>query len=122
MTNLCIAAFGVRTIAGDRWSTNPGPTDGIGTLARFNYPTGLVYNRGTLYVIDFGSAAVRAIKENKWNVSTVVGGNGGGYLDGAGTVAKLNGPFAITIDSASQVIYFTEIVNFVIRRFDLASG
>lgn len=49
----------VTTFAGTA-NTN-GSTDGIGSVARFNNPTGIIYNAGYLYVTDYGNEIIRKV-------------------------------------------------------------
>ena len=77
----------VTAIAGSR----PGFSDGIGTDAMFDSPSGIALDAGgTLYVADTGNNAIRRVTPDG-RVSTIA-------RDG------LNGPIGITVDRSGRVI------------------
>jgi sugar lactone lactonase YvrE len=92
-----------------------GSADGIGTLATFNSPSGLVVDSvGMLYVADRANNLVRKITP-RGRVTTMAGVIAGGYLDGVGLTAKFTNPNAISID-ASGVLYIMDQNNHRIRK------
>ncbi|KDO21635.1 hypothetical protein SPRG_12876 [Saprolegnia parasitica CBS 223.65] len=111
----------VRKIALDGSVTNigsstAGHSDGTGTSAAFDTPTGVAVDvDGTVYVVDTGNHCIRAIDAND-NVITIAGVPGSnGMQDGAGSTAMFSGPQFIYIDP-DGVLYVTDSMNFSIRR------
>jgi sugar lactone lactonase YvrE len=70
----------------------PGLTDGLGVIARFNHPTALAFDAvGNLYVADTGNNAIRKIAPSTL-VSTVV------------SPAMLNAPGGLAFDSSGRML------------------
>jgi uncharacterized repeat protein (TIGR01451 family) len=68
----------------------PGLTDGLGVIARFNHPTALAFDAlGNLYVADTGNNAIRKIAPSTL-VSTVV--------------SNLNAPTGLAFESAGRLL------------------
>jgi hypothetical protein len=106
----------VTTIAGT--GIEPGYSDGIGRLAQFKSPDGIVIDttdNDTIYVCDTGNGRIRAITQPTlddpdYHVTTVAGGNsrnhGKGtkkgkkdsFLDGVATSATFSSPSSIVFD------------------------
>ena len=120
----------VTTIAGggpgvERW----GHADGIGTNASFFHPAGIVVSsQGILYVSDADNNTIRELTPvgADWEVTTIAGTptqiptNGGfhlagGYADGNGKQALLNGPLGLAIDKEDN-LYVADSGNHVIRK------
>ncbi len=79
----------VSTLAG---SGTSGYTDGTGTSAKFNSPTGVaVDGAGNVYVADRSNHRIRKITASGV-VSTLAGSGTSGYTDGTGTSAKFSYP------------------------------
>ena len=90
----------VSTLAG---SGTSGYTDGTGTSAQFNYPTGVaVDGAGNVYVADQGNHRIRKITTSGV-VSTLAGSGTSGYTDGTGTSAKFSYPTGVAVDGAGNV-------------------
>jgi hypothetical protein len=92
----------VTTIAGLPGSF--GSTDGTGTDARFNQPTGVaVGSGGEIYVADSINNTIRRIAAG--GVVTTIAGTAGsaGILDGTGAAALFNQPFGVAIDSSGNL-------------------
>jgi hypothetical protein len=72
-------AGNVTTFAG---SGHMGYADGNGTAAKFNFPTGIVYNPndGAMYVVDHGNNMIRRI-DSSGNVTTYAGQKQGGFVN-----------------------------------------
>jgi streptogramin lyase len=78
----------VTTLAG---GNGPGFADGLGSAAKFNFPTGLACDKsGTIYVADFSNSRIRKITQGG-SVSTI-------------PATGLNLPYGIAIDGANNVI------------------
>jgi WD40 repeat protein len=106
------APYYVSTLAGN---DNGGAVDGVGPLARFSAPRGITAFEGFLYNVDQGSASIRKTKINDGTVTTLAGGSGFGYVNGAGQKAKFNGPIDIAV-GPDKYLYVTEFFNFKIRK------
>lgn len=101
-----IASGGVvTTIAG--WAGIWGSSDGTGTNALFNQPTGIsVDASGNLYVVDSGNDTIRKLTPSgtTWTSSTVAGSVGtSGSADGSGTTARFNYPVGVAVNAAGYV-------------------
>jgi sugar lactone lactonase YvrE len=95
----------VTTIAGQ--SATSGSADGIGSGARFNYPTGVaVDNSGNLYVADSYNNTVRKLAQIGTNwVVTTLGGMAGFYGtgDGTGNGARFANPNGVAVDRDGNI-------------------
>ncbi|MCB1157496.1 MAG: SMP-30/gluconolactonase/LRE family protein [Leptospiraceae bacterium] len=102
------------TIAGSAFVS--GSSDGAGTNALFNSPTGIVIGKdGYLYVVDSYNNKIRKIDTRNNTVSTVVGDGSIGSQDGNGTNARFNTPFGIAVDKNGN-LYISEYYNHTIRK------
>ena len=91
-----------------------GNTDGIGTAASFTGPISITQSPDTLYVISTESGALRTINKNTAEVKTIVNGSLiGGYRDGNGSVARIQGPWGIAIHE--DRLYVADTQNHRIR-------
>lgn len=117
---LVTAAGVISTYAGSPGSS--GTTDGTGTLARFNSPTGITYDSaGNLYVTDLGNSTIRKIASG--GVVTTLAGTAGtsGTADGTGNAASFNAPFGIALDSTTGTdLYVTDSNNNTVRKVTTA--
>jgi len=105
----------VTTIAG---SGVQGYSDGTGTAASFNDPTGISVDlSGNIYVADYGNNIVR--KVTPAGVVTTIAGSvlHAGSSDGTGPVASFNGPAGVGVDSSGNV-YVADSGNDTIRKID----
>src|SRR5436190_3672368 len=95
----------VATVSG--FSGNPGNTDGAGSIAAFNFPTGIAADRaGNLYVADQSNNSIRKITTSSgaWTVSTMGGqAQHPGSVDGTSTNALFKKPWGLTVDLAGNV-------------------
>lgn len=100
----------VTTLAG----STQGYADGVGTSAKFNFPTGVsVSTDGTIYVADFGNHRIRKVSADGV-VSTIVGSTQG-YADGVGMSAQFNNPSSVGLSSDGS-LYVTDMGNHLIRN------
>jgi sugar lactone lactonase YvrE len=101
----------VSTLAG---STASGNTDGTGTAASFNHPTGVAVDAsGNVYVADTNNNLIRKITP-AGVVSTLAGSTISGHADGTGTAASFCEPRGIAVD-ASGTVYVSDSGNNLFR-------
>lgn len=87
------------TVAG---TTSVGSTDGAALNASFQVISGLVLDpSGGLFISDGFNHKIRYLKDGV--VSTVIGAAGEGDVDGDASVAKINYPIGIDINSSGEV-------------------
>ncbi|HTZ20910.1 MAG TPA: protease pro-enzyme activation domain-containing protein, partial [Opitutaceae bacterium] len=102
----------VTTLAGSPGVS--GSTDGVGSAARFNYPTGIIVDStGNIYVADTNNNKIRKITPSG-TVTTLAGTGTAGHSDGPGTSATLNHPAGVAVDVAGTV-YVADKNNDTIR-------
>jgi len=92
----------VTTLAGDGFS---GSTDGAGSAASFNSPTGVaVDSSGNVYVADTNNHLIRKI-DSAGNVTTLAGVGDGvsGSTDGVGSAASFGSPNGVAVDGNGNV-------------------
>jgi hypothetical protein len=108
-------AGAVVTFAG---SGTTGSTDGTGTAARFNTPTGIAMDAaGNFYIADYGNNLIREITP-AGVVTTVAGSGSGGNVDGITTAAQFYSPIDLYIDN-SGTAYITDGTTHNIRKMSL---
>jgi len=115
---LVIATGIMTTVAGG--AGNSGPTDGIGTAARFNLPFGITTDGTNLFVTDYYDETIRKIVVATGEVSTVAGTVSPGSIDGNGTSAKFSYPNALTTDGTN--LYVADSSNYTVRKINITSG
>jgi DNA-binding beta-propeller fold protein YncE len=81
--------------------------DGSALQARFNFPHGLFYAGGVLFIADTGNHAVRVLKDGF--VCTLAGNGEAGDEDGAVSTAMMNKPTAVVYSNG--VLYITDSLN-----------
>lgn len=108
-----ISADGVvSTLAG---SGAAGSTNGQGTKATFDMPTGITINTlGELFVADYGSHLIRKVTADGL-VSTLAGNTTAGYVNAIGTSARFNQPAGIVADGAGN-LYVADAGNRAVRK------
>lgn len=104
----------VTTVAGS--AGRPGRADGPAGASRFNSPTGVAVDPvGNLYVADTGNHTLRRIVPGG-EVTTLAGCAGiKGFADGAGVLARFNGPADLAVDAAGNLIVMDRD-NHLVRR------
>jgi sugar lactone lactonase YvrE len=103
----------VTTVAGRQGEF--GNVDGIGTLARFRSPDGIVIDAaGNLFVADNFTYTIRKITLPSGEVTTFAGGNASDSTDpkhdDTGTRAAFLGPYSLAIDGAGN-LYVADVAN-----------
>ncbi|MBI3793985.1 MAG: fibronectin type III domain-containing protein, partial [Nitrospinae bacterium] len=119
------------TLAGTPLIT--GSTDGSGSAALFNFPTGITTDGSNLYVADGSNKTVRKIFPLLGGtfqggslglggvVTTFAGGAGVfGTTDGTGTGARFSFPYGLTTDGTN--LYVADTTNNTIRQVVIATG
>lgn len=106
--------FGVYTvIAGENGTA--GISDGTGTAARFNFPSGIAVDViGNLYVCDAFNNRIRKISAS--GVVTTLAGNDPGLMDGIGSGASFDTPLGICGDFENKAVYVADFNNHRIRK------
>jgi sugar lactone lactonase YvrE len=100
----------------------PGTTDGTGANARFNFPDGIAFDSGNLYVADESDNTIRKVVISTGAVTTFAGGVGiSDSVDAVGTAARFGLPIGITSDGAGN-LYVVDLVNSTIRKIVIATA
>lgn len=98
-----------------------GSDNGVGSMARFFDPGGIVFASGALYVTDTGNSTIRRIDPLTRAVTTIAGmPQEIGAADGFGSAALFNWPIGIAAGSGE--LYVADTHNDTIRRLDLSSA
>jgi sugar lactone lactonase YvrE len=79
--------------AGEEYSSG-GYEDGAAATARFNFPQGLYFSNGVLFIADTGNHVIRALTASG-NVTTVAGNGLPGDKDGEQSESMMNKPTAV---------------------------
>ncbi len=93
-----------------------GNTDGVGSVARFNYPSGLAVDAiGNVFVADTSNQTIRKITPA--GVVTTLAGSPGttGSTDGLGSAARFYNPLGVILDSIGNV-YVPDYSNSIVRK------
>ena len=106
------------TIAGGGY----GFADGLGSNARFAFPSGVAVGPGdnNVYVSDTNNTCIRkltrpAVDGAPWMVTTLAGTNTSGFFDGSGSTARFSSPQGLVVDSSGNV-YVADAGNHRIRK------
>lgn len=114
-----IATGNVTTLAGSAGLT--GASDGTGTQARFNGPSGITTDGACLFVTDAGNSTIRKVVIATGIVTTLVGeAYFDGSSDGIGSDAQFNHPSGITTDGTN--LFISDTSNHTIRKVVIATG
>eukprot|EP00466_Bigelowiella_natans_P019746 jgi/Bigna1/88714/estExt_fgenesh1_pg.C_370033 len=90
-----------------------GPSDGIGTNARFNWSQAITgdskMNPTVLYMADHFNHAIRVVDLQSNEVTTLIGQLGNdSYIDGIGTNAILSAPFGLYWDESIESLFISQ--------------
>ena len=112
---IVISTGEVTTLAGSA-SDPEGSSDGIGSAARFNYPSGIAADAaGNLYVAELENHVIREIVISSGAVTTLAGSVfNPGWVEGTGSSARFDNPAAVAVDSVGN-IYVADGENHAIR-------
>jgi sugar lactone lactonase YvrE len=110
----------VTTLAGS--AGNRGDADGVGTAARFNFPSGVAVDAGgNVYVTDTYNDTIRKI-DPSGAVTTLAGSAGiSGSTDGAGHTALFNQPDNLAVDAAGS-LFVADTGNATVRKVTAAGA
>ncbi len=111
-------AGGVRTVVGTGLLDSIG-RGGVGEAALLQYPLGVTYGDGLLYVADTYNDLIRVIDPTTHEVHSLAGGAAAGYQDGDFTAARFDEPGGISY--AVGRLYVADTNNHAIRVLDLAA-
>ena len=114
---ILITTGAVVTLAGG----TQGYTDGVGTAARFDNPTGVaVDDNGNVYVADQFNHCIRKIVVSTGEVTTLAGRPGNsGYANGPSNSAQFNGPAGVAVNGNGTTVYVVDAGNSCIRKIDV---
>lgn len=113
-----IESGAVSTLAGSAGVT--GSADGIGSAARFNYPSGITTDGVNLYVSDTKNHLIRKIVISTGVVTTLAGRTGmTWYADGIGINATFDNPDGITTDGTN--LYVSDTKHTKIRKIVIST-
>ena len=111
----------INTVAGNGNENYLGD-GGTGTLALLGTPGGIALAAdGTLYIADTGNNRIRKISA-AGTITTIAGNGDSGYSGDGGqaTLAEMNGPSGVALDSSGNV-YVVDTFNSAIRKIDSSS-
>jgi sugar lactone lactonase YvrE len=116
-----VISTGVATVFAGNTAGTAGTTDGTGTAAFFNAPSGITSDGTNLYVADKGNNSIRKIVIATGVVTTFAGSTTGapGFTDGTGTAALFRSPAGITSDGTS--LYVSDASNNSIRKIVIST-
>lgn len=100
----------ISTVAG----STSGYQDGLGTSAKFEYPSGIcVDSNNNLFICEAFGQKIRKI--NSLGIVSTIAGSTPGYADGQGTAAQFNMPTGICIDALGN-LFVADSFNDRIRK------
>jgi hypothetical protein len=112
-----IATGNVLTVAGTPGVS--GSSDGTGSAALFNSPSGITTDGSNLYISDTLNNTIRSLVLNSGVVATLAGSGLKGLVDGFSTATRFDGPSGITTDGTN--LFIADQNNNAIRKLLLAS-
>jgi sugar lactone lactonase YvrE len=97
-----------------------GNTNGSGTATKFNYPEGMAYANGYLYVADASNNQIRRVDVATQAVTLFAGdvNRASGFADGVGSNATFGTPRGIATDGTN--LYVADDTNHLIRKIVIA--
>ncbi|HKK48569.1 MAG TPA: hypothetical protein VJ932_05700, partial [Alkalispirochaeta sp.] len=97
-----------------------GNADGPPGVNRFQHPRGIAVDSEAVYVADTYNHAIRRIDRHTGEVTTVAGGETGGYRDGPIGIASFSEPGALALDGST--LYVADTNNHAVRKINLTAG
>jgi hypothetical protein len=118
---IVVATGAVTTLAGSPGAV--GYSDGTGTSASFNAPSGVAYDGvGNLFVADSDNHMIRAIDVSTGTVGTIAGyAKISGSADGTGMSAQFYYPRGVACDGMGN-LFVADAFNHTIRKIVIATG
>ena len=109
----------ITTVAGSYNDGNGGYSGdgGQATAAELNFPDGVAYSSGDLFIADADNNVIREVNLGTGIINTVAGNGNAGYSgDGdQATAAELNSPGGVALDSSGD-LFIADTYNNVIRE------
>jgi Leucine-rich repeat (LRR) protein/sugar lactone lactonase YvrE len=120
LRKIALSTAAVTTIAGVGTS---GIVNGIGTNARFSYPSsvGLLNANTNAIIADFSNNVLRTVDMNTFQVTTTVGAATPGAANGVGTSASFNGPNFLAVSPANDFVIVSEYGGSRLRKVIVTS-
>jgi DNA-binding beta-propeller fold protein YncE len=120
---LIVSTASVSTLAG---TTSSGTSNGVGTLARFNRPTGVEFSSdgSSVLIADCSNQMIRKIILSTALVMTFAGSPtaASGAVNGLGTNARFNSPYDVRVSPQGDYALVAEETNNMIRYIDLSTS
>jgi hypothetical protein len=120
---IIISTASVTTLAGVAGSI--GSTNGVGTVVKFNYPTGVSISPDGLYALvgDQMNHLIRQIIISTASVTTLAGVTGSiGSTNGVGTIARFYNPVGVSISSDGVYALVADRSNHLIRQIIISTA
>lgn len=112
----------VTNLAGTPNPGGQGSTDGPGSTARFNSPSGVAVNASgnIIYVADAGNHKIRKITVSGTtvSVSTFAGNGSPGTAEGFPSFAQFNTPSGVAVNASGTAVYVADAGNNKIRKIE----
>jgi len=115
---VALLAKDVTTIAGSGIS---GFSNGLGTYAKFSYPTDVVFDENSSYVLiaDSGNNRIRKMVLSTTEVTTFSGTSVQGFVDGSSTSARFNKPRGLALAPDGNTLYIADSGNHAVRAISM---
>jgi len=94
--------------------------DGVGDAVRLQHPFGVACYQGRLLVADTYNSKIKWLDSATRTVTTWLGGDSRGLVDGPAAAARFNEPEGLSV--AGDRLYIADTNNHAIRVVDLAGG
>jgi DNA-binding beta-propeller fold protein YncE len=119
---IIIATASVTTLAGVNGTT--GATNGIGTIAKFNFPYDVAISPDGVYALVSENAnhLIRKIIISTASVMTFAGSTPSGSTNGIGTLSKFKSPIGVSISNDGLFALIADYGNFLIRKIIISTA
>jgi len=97
-----------------------GDVDGSSSMARLQYPLGIVGHKGKLYIADSYNHKIKVYDLNTGRLTTLAGSGIPGHRDAPKTAAQFSEPSGIC--QLENTLFVADSNNHVIRKIDIASA